>query len=111
MQIFTNILFGLLYFSLAVAVLYIVSIVWLSGTHILSTVSKVTQSLSIVVKALIRSLFLKLKLIRSTSIQELELNDLEIPSDSYTENETAPPTSKKPKSDPPRLSNGKFAKK
>jgi hypothetical protein len=57
MQIFTNILFGLLYFSLAVAVLYIVSIVWLSGTHILSTVSKVTQSLSIVVKALIRSLF------------------------------------------------------
>jgi hypothetical protein len=41
----------------AVAVLYIVSIVWLSGTHILSTVSKVTQSLSIVVKALIRSLF------------------------------------------------------
>jgi hypothetical protein len=112
METLQSLLVALLFLLFTVAVLYIGSIVWLSATHIFSTVSKVTQSLWIVVKALTRSLFLKLNLIRSTSIEELELTDLEIPLESTTEKETAPRLSKKQKSDPqPRLSNGRFDKK
>lgn len=112
METIQSLLYGVLFLLFTVAVLYIGSIVWLSATHIFSTVSKVTQSLWIVVKALTRSLFLKLNLIRSTSIGELELTDLEIPSESTTEKETVQPLSKKQKSDQqPRLSNGRFDKK
>jgi len=98
MDLFIDILVGLFWLLVLVAVLYIGSIVWLSATHIYLTVSKVTQSLWIVAKALIRSLFRKLNLIRSTSIEELELTELEIPLKSTIEKETAQPSSKRQKS-------------
>ena len=98
MGIFTSVLFGLLYCLLVVAVLYTVSIVWSNATLICSKVSKATQFVLLMVKYWIRSLFLKAKKTHSTSIPELELNDIEIPCGCTSKKEIVRPTSKKPKS-------------
>lgn len=100
METFISVLFGVLYFAWAVVVLYIASLVWSNATLIYLKVSRVTQFLYVMVKKWIRFLLLKVKLIRFTSIPELELNDIEIPSDCFTKKETAQPTLKKRKSGP-----------
>ena len=79
--------------------LYLVTIVWLTITHIWSIARFLTQYIFVTAKLWIQRLFLG-KEETPFSSELIELNDLEIPLESTTGSKTAQQTSTKPKSDP-----------
>ena len=94
-----SLLWSFVYVSLTLVALYLVTIVWLTITHIWSIGRFLTQYIFVTAKLWIQRLFLG-KEETPFSSELIELNDLEIPLESTTGSKTAQQTSTKPKSDP-----------
>jgi amino acid permease len=86
-----------IYSCLLLVTLYLVTIVWLTITHIWSIGKFLTQYISATAKLWIQRFFGKKDETLSSSMV-LELSDLEIPLNSTTEKEIAPQTCTPPKS-------------
>ena len=95
---FDTFLWVAFYCCLMLVTLYIVTIVWLTITHIWSIAKFLTQYIFVTAKLWIQRLFGVKAEIQPSISETLELSDLEIHCDSTTENKTAQRTSLKPKS-------------
>ena len=78
--------------------LYLVTIVWLTITHIWSIARFLTQYIFVTAKLWIQQLF-GIKEKTQSTLEQIELSDIEIPLDSTIVSKTVPQTSTKQKSD------------